>query len=155
MAAPAPAPLEGLTEAQWAAYDRDGYLVLDCAATEAEVAALNERLDDIMQGRVQYGERLVMQLDPSSSLMGGSAAAPAPAAAAAAAAVGVVVDDDRHPGVAEGPRVRARPPFLAAFVRREAEGLAFVRIAQRVVPEAAHPRDKTRKRHRRRRSEAI
>ena len=123
MAAPAPAPLEGLTEAQWAAYDRDGFLVLDCAATEAEVAALNERLDDIMQGRVQYGERLVMQLDPSSSLMGGSAAAPAPAPASAAAA-------------AAASEAQARSAYAALGTEFQSVGFKGPSLAYRKIGEA-------------------
>lgn len=54
-----------LTDAQWAAFDRDGYVVIDAVASESELAALNARLDDIMDGKVRY-ESLLMQLDPNS-----------------------------------------------------------------------------------------
>ena len=78
-------PPESLTEAQWAQYERDGFLVLDCAASADTVAALNARLDDIMLGRVEYGDKLVMQLDPSSGAAAAATAATAGAAPGAAA----------------------------------------------------------------------
>ena len=59
-------PQDALTQEQWAAYDRDGFIVLD-VATPSEVEKLNSRLDEIMMGKVQYGEKLLMQLDPSGN----------------------------------------------------------------------------------------
>ena len=70
--------MESLTEEQWAAYDRDGFVVLRGVLPRDELAALNARLDDLMSGAVQHGDKLLMQLDPSTP--------PPPAAAAAAAA---------------------------------------------------------------------
>lgn len=63
-----------LTEAQWEQYARDGFLVIDVAATEAELSLLNERLTDIMLGTKQYGDGLIMQIDPSSVSKGGGGA---------------------------------------------------------------------------------
>lgn len=62
--------LEDLTDDQWAQFMRDGYLVLGRVASDEEVTALNTRLDDLMDGRVQYGDKLLMQLDPSSTASG-------------------------------------------------------------------------------------
>jgi len=60
-----------LSAAQWASFWEDGFVVID-AASPAEIAALNARLDDLMSGAVQYGDRLYMQIDPMS---GGSPSA--------------------------------------------------------------------------------
>jgi hypothetical protein len=53
-----------LTDAQWAQYDRDGYLVLGRLIDDADLSAVQRRIDDIMLGRapVHY-DRLLMQLD--------------------------------------------------------------------------------------------
>lgn len=37
-----------LTPAQWAAYDEDGFVIVDNLLNEADLDALNTRLDDIM-----------------------------------------------------------------------------------------------------------
>lgn len=63
-----------LTPAQWAAYDEDGFVVVDNLVPEADLSALNARLDDIMMGRVQYGDALLMQLDPSAKAVGSGTA---------------------------------------------------------------------------------
>lgn len=55
-----------LTPDQWAAYDRDGFLVIRDAASAADVAALNARVDALMAGDVRH-ESLLMQLDPNVS----------------------------------------------------------------------------------------
>ena len=53
-----------LTAAEWTQYERDGYLRLGKTLTDAELTALQQRIDDIMLGRapVDY-ERMLMQLD--------------------------------------------------------------------------------------------
>jgi len=45
----------------------DGFLPLGKVVTDEELAALNARLDDIMLGKVQYGDKLLMQLDPNNT----------------------------------------------------------------------------------------
>jgi len=76
-----------LTDSDWERFDRDGFLVVDGLADAPTLAALNARLDALMNGTLQYGEKLLMQLDPSSSASGsGSSGAAAAATAAAAAA---------------------------------------------------------------------
>jgi hypothetical protein len=72
----------GLTEEQWAAFNRDGFLRLGAVASAEELAALNARLVDIMLGHIQYGEKLLMQLDPNAPMLAGAGGGPAPAAAA-------------------------------------------------------------------------
>lgn len=42
-----------LTDAEWAAFDADGFVVLDDAADPAMLATLNDRLNEIMDGKVQ------------------------------------------------------------------------------------------------------
>ena len=79
--------MEALTEEQWAQYDRDGFVVLRGVLPAAELAALNARLDDLMSGAVQHGDKLLMQLDPSAAPPAGGAAAEADAYAAANVAV--------------------------------------------------------------------
>ena len=56
----------GLTPAQWASYHEDGFVVIDNLLNDDELLQLNTRLDDIMMGRVQYGDALLMQMDPSA-----------------------------------------------------------------------------------------
>jgi hypothetical protein len=53
-----------LSEAQWAQYDRDGYLHLGRVLEDADLRAMQQRINDIMLGTapVEYG-RLLMQLD--------------------------------------------------------------------------------------------
>ena len=36
-----------LSELQWAAFERDGYVVLDGVASATDLASLNQRLDDL------------------------------------------------------------------------------------------------------------
>jgi hypothetical protein len=59
--------MERLTDDQWAQYERDGYLRLGKLLTDADLAALQTRIDDIMLGRadVDY-DRMLMQLDSDS-----------------------------------------------------------------------------------------
>jgi len=79
--------MEDLTEAQWADYERDGFVVLRGLLPAGELAALNARLGDIMSGAVQYGDRLLMQLDPAAAAAAAGTAAEADAYAAANVAV--------------------------------------------------------------------
>jgi len=53
-----------LSAAEWAQYERDGYLRLGKTLTDEELAALQQRIDDIMLGKapVDY-DRMLMQLD--------------------------------------------------------------------------------------------
>lgn len=51
-----------LDDAQWAQFGRDGYLRLGRTLAQPELAALQERIDDIMLGRVR-DDGLMMQLD--------------------------------------------------------------------------------------------
>lgn len=55
---------DDLTPAEWQRYEREGFVRLGKLLTDAEVAALCRRIDDIMLGRapVQY-DRMLMQLD--------------------------------------------------------------------------------------------
>ena len=41
-------------------------------ATDEELLALNTRIDDLMAGTVNYGESLLMQLDPNAVVGGGN-----------------------------------------------------------------------------------
>src|SRR5688500_18437510 len=56
-----------LTEAQFAQYDRDGFLRLGQVATDEELAALQERMDAIMLGRVPY-PGMYFQMDTESGV---------------------------------------------------------------------------------------
>ena len=58
--------MDFLTEAQWAQYERDGFLKLGRVLSPDELQALQNRIDDIMLGRadLDYG-RILMQLDSS------------------------------------------------------------------------------------------
>ncbi|HMN30807.1 MAG TPA: phytanoyl-CoA dioxygenase family protein [Caldilineaceae bacterium] len=53
-----------LSSAQWAQYERDGYLRLGKVLSDAELAGLQQRIDDIMLGKadVPY-DRMMMQVD--------------------------------------------------------------------------------------------
>lgn len=80
-----------LTDAEWTDFQRDGFVRLGRVLGEEELAAVNARLDDIMLGRVHYGERLLMQIDPNAPVVavapeGAAPAATTPSPAAAAAA---------------------------------------------------------------------
>jgi hypothetical protein len=59
--------MDRLTDTQWTAYRRDGYLPLGPVLTGSDLAALQQRIDDIMLGRaaIDY-DRLLMQLDSES-----------------------------------------------------------------------------------------
>lgn len=51
-----------LTEEQWSQFDRDGYLLLGRVVDDEQLAALQQRVDDIMLGRVTYAS-VQSQLD--------------------------------------------------------------------------------------------
>ncbi|MCZ7648246.1 MAG: phytanoyl-CoA dioxygenase family protein [Planctomycetota bacterium] len=53
-----------LTQAEWAQYERDGFLRLGKLLADDELAALQNRIDDIMLGKAQVNyDRMLMQLD--------------------------------------------------------------------------------------------
>lgn len=56
--------IEHITDAQWRQYERDGYLKLGKLLSDADLRALQQRIDDIMLGkaRIDYS-KLLMQLD--------------------------------------------------------------------------------------------
>lgn len=56
--------LTKLTETQWQEYEREGYLRLGRCLTDDELAALQQRMDDIMLGKAPLDyDRMSMQLD--------------------------------------------------------------------------------------------
>jgi phytanoyl-CoA hydroxylase len=55
-----------ISDAEYEQFCRDGYLVLGRVISTEALAELNQRLDDIMLGKVQYGEKLLMQVDPNA-----------------------------------------------------------------------------------------
>src|SRR5437016_3085925 len=56
-----------INEIQWRQYEEVGYLNLGKVATDQELAALSQRIDDIMLGRAPLDyNRLMMQLDSTS-----------------------------------------------------------------------------------------
>jgi phytanoyl-CoA hydroxylase len=59
--------MDALTDAQWAAYEKEGYLSLGKVADDAQLNALRDRIDKIMLGTadVDY-DRMLMQLDTES-----------------------------------------------------------------------------------------
>jgi hypothetical protein len=56
-----------ISEAQWAQYERDGYLKLGTLLSDSELKSVQQRIDDIMLGKapVDY-DRMMMQLDSES-----------------------------------------------------------------------------------------
>jgi ectoine hydroxylase-related dioxygenase (phytanoyl-CoA dioxygenase family) len=56
-----------MTDQQWQQYERDGYLKLGRLLSDADLAAMQRRIDDIMLGRARLDySRLLMQLDSDS-----------------------------------------------------------------------------------------
>jgi len=56
-----------LTDAQWAQYERDGYLKLGKLLCDSELRELQQRIDDIMLGKAKVDyDRMLMQLDSDS-----------------------------------------------------------------------------------------
>jgi len=56
-----------MDEHQWKTYWEKGYVKLGKVVTDEELDQLKERLYQIMDGKIQYGEKLLMQLDPGGS----------------------------------------------------------------------------------------
>ncbi|MBI2192540.1 MAG: phytanoyl-CoA dioxygenase family protein [Planctomycetes bacterium] len=60
-----------ITDEQWRQYDEVGYLRLGKLLNEAELAALQQRIDDIMLGKANVNyDRMMMQLDSSTGNYG-------------------------------------------------------------------------------------
>jgi hypothetical protein len=56
-----------ITPAQWAQYERDGVLHLGKLLSDGQVAALQQRIDDIMLGKAKvHYDRMLMQLDSTT-----------------------------------------------------------------------------------------
>ena len=56
--------MNALTDDQWQQYERDGYLKLGRLLSDTELAALQQRIDDIMMGRAKVDyDQMLMQLD--------------------------------------------------------------------------------------------
>ena len=56
--------MNALTDDQWQQYERDGYLKLGRLLSDSELAALQQRIDDIMMGRAKVDyDQMLMQLD--------------------------------------------------------------------------------------------
>ena len=60
--AKASAPL--ITASQWREFDERGFVSLGHAIPPELLASMEARIDDIMLGRVDYADKLIMQLDP-------------------------------------------------------------------------------------------
>jgi phytanoyl-CoA hydroxylase len=58
-----------LTETQWAQFEQEGFLRLGQVADDAELAAMQTRMDDIMLGRVRYAG-MYFQLDTETGVYG-------------------------------------------------------------------------------------
>ena len=54
-------PREGLTDAAWMQFQRDGFLRLGQVATDDQLLSLQTRMDDIMMGRadVDYDQMMM------------------------------------------------------------------------------------------------
>lgn len=62
-----------MSDEQWLQYERDGYLRLGRVLGDQDLAALQQRMDDIMLGRADVAyERMLMQLDSSDGQYGGA-----------------------------------------------------------------------------------
>lgn len=60
-----------ISEAQWQQYDRDGYLKLGRVLNDDDLAALQERIDQIMRGEADLDyDRILMQLDSTTGQYG-------------------------------------------------------------------------------------
>ena len=61
------AQAQALTDAQWAQYEQDGYLRLGKVLSDEGLAALQQRIDDIMRGTADIPyEKILMQLDSTT-----------------------------------------------------------------------------------------
>jgi len=60
-----------ITEDQWAKYEDEGYLILGKLLTDEDLAALQQRIDDIMLGTASIDyDRILMQLDSTTGAYG-------------------------------------------------------------------------------------
>ena len=60
-----------ITDAQWRKYEQDGFIKLGKLLSDADLVALQERIDDIMLGRAEIDyDRLLMQLDSTTGNYG-------------------------------------------------------------------------------------
>lgn len=56
--------ISGITRAQWAQFDQDGFVILSQAVPQATIDALCQRIDEIMLGEASLDyDRMLMQLD--------------------------------------------------------------------------------------------
>ncbi len=55
-----------ITDDQWAQFEEEGYLRLGKMMDDDELAGLQQRIDDIMLGKVKVHEKMYMQLDSES-----------------------------------------------------------------------------------------
>lgn len=126
-----------LTAADWERFDADGYLVVDGLADAAMLASLNARLDALMDGSVQYGEKLLMQLDPSAPVAGGAASATSAAAddasaysdtAVAGQTAGFKGASKAYRKIGEAQAGLEVDPLFLAFMRQPALRAACARI---------------------------
>lgn len=62
-----PSIVENITDEQWETFYRNGYVKLGKTLTDEEIEQLKERSEEIMLGKVQYGDKLLMQLDPGGN----------------------------------------------------------------------------------------
>ena len=58
--------LMGITDEQWARFEDEGFLRLGKVMDDDELAGLQQRIDDIMLGRVKVHDQMFMQLDSES-----------------------------------------------------------------------------------------
>jgi len=58
---------ERMTDGLWKEFYDNGFVKLGRTVSDQELGQLTQRIEDIMMGKVQYGERLLMQLDPSTT----------------------------------------------------------------------------------------
>lgn len=58
--------LEGITDELWARFENEGFLRLGKVMDDDELAGLQQRIDDIMLGRVKVYDQMFMQLDSES-----------------------------------------------------------------------------------------
>lgn len=59
-----------ISDADWEQFLEDGFLRIENVLSKVELEALIKRIDDIMMGKIQYGDKLLMQLDPTTNKNG-------------------------------------------------------------------------------------
>ena len=55
--------LAGISDEQWAQFEKEGYVRLGKVMSDNELAGLQQRIDDIMLGIVKVHDQMFMQLD--------------------------------------------------------------------------------------------